>query len=98
VREELFLVLREALSNSLRHARPRTITVEVRISRPRVDALVSDDGRGFDAQTAHSAPTGTGLPSMAERTRRVGGTLEVDSRPGHGTTVRCHIPLPRRPS
>jgi signal transduction histidine kinase len=97
VRDELFLVLREALSNALRHADPRTITVEVRISRPQVDALVSDDGRGFEAGTVRSADIGTGLPSMAERTRRVGGRLEVDSQPGQGTTVRCHIPLPRRP-
>jgi signal transduction histidine kinase len=96
VRDELFLVLREALSNALRHASPRTITVEVRISRPFVDAMVSDDGRGFDTETTQAA--GTGLPSMVERTRRVGGTLELDSRPGHGTTVRCHIPLPRRHS
>jgi signal transduction histidine kinase len=98
VRDELFLVLREALNNALRHADPRTLTVDVRITRPRVDATVRDDGRGFDPETAHSAASGTGLPSMAERTRRVGGTLEVDSRPGQGTTIRCQIPLPRRPT
>lgn len=98
VRDELFLVLREALSNALRHAEPHHVSVEVRISLPRVDATVSDDGRGFDAATVPEAVSGTGLPSMRERTRRVGGTLEVDSRPGQGTTVRCHIPLPRRHS
>jgi signal transduction histidine kinase len=96
VRDELFLVLREALSNALHHADPRTITVEVRISRPQVHAVVSDDGHGFDVEKVESAATGTGLPSMMERTRRVGGTLEVESRPGRGTTVRCQIPLQRR--
>jgi signal transduction histidine kinase len=98
VRDELFLVLREALGNALRHAAPRTVTVEVEIHRPRVDAVVTDDGQGFDPPSDSAALTtaGTGLPSMAERAHRVGGTLDIDSRPGHGTTVRCQIPLPRR--
>jgi signal transduction histidine kinase len=98
VRDELFLVLREALGNALRHADARTVTVEVQIRRPRVDAVVTDDGLGFDpgAAPAGTATAGTGLPSMAERAHRVGGTLDIDSRPGHGTTVRCQIPLPRR--
>jgi signal transduction histidine kinase len=98
VRDELFLVLREALGNALRHADPRTVTVEVQISRPRVDAVVTDDGQGFDPGAASATPdtAGTGLPSMAERAHRVGGTLDIASRPGHGTTVRCQIPLPRR--
>jgi signal transduction histidine kinase len=96
VRDELFLVLREALGNALHHADPRTLTVEVRIDRRRVEAVVSDDGRGFDAEQLRSAATGTGLFSMRERARRVGGALEVESRPGKGTTVRCRIPLPRR--
>jgi signal transduction histidine kinase len=97
VRDELFLVLREALGNALRHAGPRTVTVAVRIRRPQLDAVVTDDGSGFDAVAASSHDaTGTGLPSMAERATRVGGTLDIDSRPGSGTTVRCQIPLPRR--
>ena len=96
VRDELFLVLREALSNALQHADPRTISVDVRIGRPRVEAMVSDDGAGFDAEKAQLATTGTGMRSMVERARRVGGTLDVESRPGQGTTVRCGIPLQRR--
>jgi signal transduction histidine kinase len=96
VREELFLVLREALSNALQHADPRTVIVDVRIGGPRLDAMVSDDGSGFDAEKAPLATTGTGLHSMGERANRIGGTLDVESRPGQGTTVRCRIPLQRR--
>jgi signal transduction histidine kinase len=96
VRDELFLVLREALGNALQHGDPRTITVDVRIGRPRVEAMVSDNGSGFDVEKARLAATGTGMRSMVERARRVGGTLEVESRPGRGTTVRCRVPLQRR--
>lgn len=96
--DELYLVLREALSNALRHAHPRTVAVEVRVGRDRVDATVTDDGRGFDSEQTLAAPTGTGLPSMVERTYTAGGTLQVTSRAGRGTTVRVAIPLPRRPA
>lgn len=98
VRDELFLVLREALGNALRHAGPRTVTVEVRIRRPGVDAVVTDDGHGFDPGAAPASPAtaGSGLPSMTERAHRIGGTLDIDSRPDRGTIVRCQIPLPRR--
>jgi signal transduction histidine kinase len=96
--DELFLVLREAIGNALGHAAPGTVAVEVRIGGARVDATVSDDGRGFDTEQALSAPRGTGLPSMVERTHAAGGSLHLASRAGHGTTVRVRIPLPRWPA
>jgi signal transduction histidine kinase len=98
IRGELFLVLREAIGNALRHANPRTVEVDVAIGGGRVTAAVTDDGCGFDTVPALSTPIGAGLLSMAERTRAVGGTLGIDSRPGHGTTVRARIPLPRQRS
>jgi signal transduction histidine kinase len=98
VREELFLVLREALSNALRHADPRTVAVDVQIGSDQIDATVVDDGRGFDTEQALAAPRGTGLPSMVERTHAAGGSLHLISQAGHGTTVRVEIHLPRRPA
>jgi signal transduction histidine kinase len=51
---------------------------------------VTDDGRGFDpASTGY----GTGLQGMADRLDAIGGTLEVRSKPGRGTTVIGRIPL-----
>jgi signal transduction histidine kinase len=97
VRDELFLVLREALSNALRHANPRTVAVDVQIRADRVEAAVTDDGCGFDPEQATAAPSGTGLPSMIERTHAAGGSLDLISRAGHGTAVKVEIPLPRRP-
>lgn len=97
VGDELFLVLREALSNALRHADPGTVAVAVRVRNGKVDATVTDDGRGFDADAALAAPSGTGLPSMVERTYAAGGSLQLRSGAGRGTTVTVTIPLPRRP-
>jgi signal transduction histidine kinase len=59
-------------------------------------AIVEDDGAGFDAEAALTGkPTGRlGLLGMRERLALVGGTLEVESTPGAGTTVFARIPLP----
>lgn len=97
LRDDLFLVLREAVTNALRHADPPTVTVHIRITARRVDATVIDDGRGYDVERMLVAPTGSGLPSMVERAHAAGGTLEIGSSHGHGTTVRVRLPLPRRP-
>jgi signal transduction histidine kinase len=97
LRDELFLVLREALSNALHHANAGAVTVDVRIGDDQVDAKVTDDGRGFDAEGALAAPSGAGLPSMLERAYAAGGSVTIVSQARKGTTVRVAIPLPRRP-
>jgi signal transduction histidine kinase len=95
VRDELFLILREAVRNSVTHSGARKIAVEIRITRAWVRASVEDDGRGLDLnEVAYSS--GTGLASMRERTALLGGTLSLASTPGSGTTVKVYVPLPRR--
>jgi len=66
--------------------------VEVRVLRLGGDVAltVTDDGRGCDPARADS---GLGLVNMRERARQLGGTFELDSRPGHGTTVRAAVPF-----
>jgi signal transduction histidine kinase len=98
VREELYLMLREAIGNALRHAAPRAVTVHVRVREPEVEAVVVDDGHGFDEALVRAAAAGTGLASMAQRAHRVGGSLDVDSQAGYGSIVRFRVPLPRRSS
>jgi len=51
---------------------------------------VSDDGRGFDSA---SAPLGSGMQNMADRLAALGGSIELRSTPGAGTTVRGRIPV-----
>jgi signal transduction histidine kinase len=95
VRDELFLILREALRNALTHAAPSLVLVGVEVSTQELSAWVIDNGCGFSqAPAPEKAASGTGLASMRERAALVGGRLVVWSLPGHGTRVELHLPLP----
>ncbi|ROO59057.1 histidine kinase/DNA gyrase B/HSP90-like ATPase [Micromonospora sp. Llam0] len=89
--EELYLILREAVRNALRHAAPSQLDVTVDVAATEVRAVVSDDGRGFDPGGPDRA--GGGLPSMRERTLLLRGRLAVVSEPGKGTRVEVRVPL-----
>ncbi|MDF3310938.1 sensor histidine kinase [Rhodococcus sp. T2V] len=81
-------VLREALSNAVRHAGADTVTVSISV----YDDLaieVADDGKGFEENVATS-----GLDNLAARAREVNGHCAVDSTLGGGTTLRWSAPLP----
>ena len=85
---ELLRVVQEALTNTRRHAGAKNVQVGLKVGVDRVLVEISDDGSGFDPE----APHGVGLRSMRERSRAMGGTLEVDSEPGRGTRVQLSIP------
>ncbi len=85
---DLYGIALEALNNALWHARASQVSVHLRDGLDQLTLEVSDNGRGFDPTSTHS---GIGLNSMAERARRLGGQLTVDSTPGAGTQVRLVI-------
>jgi PAS domain S-box-containing protein len=89
---EVFRVAEEALSNAERHAGART--VQVTLTRPPEGwavLRVADDGSGTDLQ--RSSPTATGISTMHERARRLGGTLQIAaSEDGTGTVVTLEFP------
>jgi signal transduction histidine kinase len=89
---ELYHVVREALNNILKHAGARRVSVVLTLSADEAALEVNDDGRGFDPETGR-ASGGLGLAGMAERARRVGGALTVQSSPGGGTKVSFRAPL-----
>ncbi|MEX2322994.1 MAG: GAF domain-containing sensor histidine kinase [Acidimicrobiia bacterium] len=88
----LVAIVREALSNALRHARARRITIRVSAEPDRVVAAIADDGEGFDASAARG---GLGLGNIARRAAEAGGRHTVESSPGSGTTVRVEMPRSR---
>jgi signal transduction histidine kinase len=88
-------VLREAVSNSLRHAAGRTITVHAWRGEGSVVLAVQDDGAGFDPAVA--AARGHGLANMAARAAALGGHLNVVSTPGKGTRVLLTLPVSSAP-
>ncbi|WP_225978060.1 GAF domain-containing sensor histidine kinase [Gandjariella thermophila] len=89
IRADLLAALREALSNTARHAAARQVSVEVTADDGKLRMVVADDGKGI----APTHPRGGGLTNLAERAARWDGELTVDSTPGRGTTVHWRVPL-----
>jgi signal transduction histidine kinase len=88
--QELYRMAQEALNNVLKHAHARQVTVRLEVSKGRAVLEVADDGVGFEPSLQNTG--GFGLPGMRERAERLGGTLQVESRPGQGTRVRVEVP------
>jgi signal transduction histidine kinase len=89
---QLVNVVRECLSNALRHGRPGRIGIALRRGAGIYCLEVSDDGQGFEP--AKVAGGGFGLRTLRERAAELGGTLAVTSAPGHGASVRLEFPAP----
>lgn len=81
--EQLLPALTEALSNVARHARAATIAISVQVQHETISLTVADDGVGM----APGGRRGHGLDNLYSRAREVGGTITIDSRLGHGTTI-----------
>lgn len=90
----LYRVAQEALTNVAKHAHARNVRVGVAVEGRTARLEVADDGVGFDPATL-DRPDGRhfGLTLMRQRVAMAGGTLQVDARPGHGTTLTVHLPL-----
>jgi signal transduction histidine kinase len=88
----LFRVAQESLRNIRRHAGVDTAELSLQRDEGSIVLEVRDRGKGFQG---HGARGGIGLHSIRERMALVGGTASVQSQPGHGTTIRAVIPIPR---
>lgn len=89
--EQLLAVAREATSNAIRHAEASVLAIRLGVEDGRVQLVISDDGRGFDAEVPARAGR-QGLGNMLERVRLTGGRLRLVSRPGAGAEVRVDLP------
>jgi signal transduction histidine kinase len=87
IEEELYRVAQEALNNVLKHAKAQRVKVRLRLDGTSVALEVRDDGVGFNPALVREKG-GLGLRGMAERARRIGSALDVQSAPGRGTTVK----------
>jgi PAS domain S-box-containing protein len=91
VESAVYRVIQEALTNVAKHAKATAVSVIVERGGSHLTALIEDDGRGFNPALDKNA-NGLGLLGMYERLSLVGGSLQVESSPGSGTTVRARIP------
>lgn len=92
----IYRIVQEALSNVAKHAQASRVSVLLDRQESKVVAIVEDDGKGFDVDEVFVSETHSdrlGLFGMRERASLVGGTLDIESRPGSGTTVFVQVPV-----
>lgn len=94
VERTLYRVAQQALTNAAQHAQTRRAALTLTRAADEVRLTVRDWGRGFAAHARVACGRGLGLRAMRTRLARLGGTLEVRSRPGAGTTVIARLPTP----
>jgi len=95
VAEQLHRVVTEALTNVARHARAEHVEVAVDRSGDSLVVKVVDDGVGFAMSAPSDPKRHYGLLGLQERARALGGSFEVESAPGKGTTLRFEVQVPR---
>jgi signal transduction histidine kinase/PAS domain-containing protein len=91
-----FRLVQEALTNVVRHSGAQRVEVALVATATEVRVEVRDDGKGFQvsaARDAAAAGRSQGLSNMQERAGLAGGALEIESAPGHGTTIRASFPI-----
>jgi signal transduction histidine kinase len=89
----IYRIVQEALTNVVKHASARTVSIVVRNVDGAVRAVIEDDGVGFRAGSVRE--NALGLVGMRERALLLGGRFEVESSPGGGTTLVAELPLER---
>jgi PAS domain S-box-containing protein len=94
VATHFYRVAQEALNNVYKHAGATRVSVILERTSRELRMIVEDNGGGFDADSTRAAHAGMGLLGMRERARLVGGSLEIESSPGAGTTIFFRVEEP----
>jgi len=91
VETELYRIAQEALNNMLKHSAATRVTITIRYRHGTLAIQIKDNGKGFDPASV-AGKGGMGLASIQERVERLGGTCQIISRLGRGTTVQVTLP------
>lgn len=87
IRHNLFLVIKEALNNVLKHAGASEVRLGITVFDSGLSVVIEDNGCGFDVSTMMAGRDGNGLKNMRKRVEDLGGTLSMVSEPGKGTKL-----------
>lgn len=87
---ELLQIVRESISNALRHGAATAIVIRLEAANHELRLLIHDNGRGFTP--AETNGSGLGLPNMHARAAQLGARLDIDSRPAAGTRITLALP------
>ena len=86
----LYRIAQELTNNAMKYANATTLLVQVNHYDHEISMVIEDNGTGFDVEEAR-AKGGLGLRSVESRVKYLGGTIDIDSEPGQGTTVSIHV-------
>ncbi|MCB0668999.1 MAG: tetratricopeptide repeat protein [Saprospiraceae bacterium] len=87
---QLLRIIQELVTNVIKHAKARNIVVQLTQHAATLNVMIEDDGIGFDVLKTE---LGMGFYNIEHRIEQIKGTFDIDSSPGHGTTVLINIPL-----
>ncbi len=93
VKTGLFRIFQESLTNVVRHANAKKVEVNLKKENENIVLSIKDDGKGFDKKKEKNKKT-LGILGMQERSFMMGGTYQIDSKPGKGTLVVVSVPGP----
>jgi PAS domain S-box-containing protein len=98
VETALYRVLQEGMTNVVKHAKARKVGVILKASQGAAVMIIEDDGIGFELESLNRASHRLGLLGMRERLAAVRGSLEIETRPGEGTTLMIRVALDDPPA
>jgi signal transduction histidine kinase len=94
VRHNIFLIVKEALNNVLKHAGGSVVYLQINTDGHALKIVIADDGKGFDPGPPATNGQHNGLENMRRRAEAVGGTLALTSEPGKGTRAEFNLNFP----
>ena len=94
MRHNIFLIVKEALTNALKHSGASEVRVQARLAVPALQILVADDGKGYDPASLVDGRR-NGMGNMRRRAAAMNAKLDLQSAPGKGTTVTLSVVLER---
>jgi len=94
VRHNIFLILKETLTNVLKHSGATEVNLQIKLPPNGLEIIVADNGKGFDATATAASGRRNGLDNMRRRAAAVGGRLTLSSTPGAGTRMEFSFGFP----
>jgi signal transduction histidine kinase len=96
VRHNIFLIVKEALTNTLKHAAANEVNVQAKVAADFLEIVVHDNGKGSAPSASRLEGQRHGLENMRRRATDIGGKLDAQFSPGKGTRIQLTLPLPKR--
>ena len=93
IETNLYRIAQEALNNVSKHSQADNVVILLKLHREKISLIIEDNGRGFDLEEEReNNKRGVGISSMRERADLIGGSFEIETAPGDGTTIYIRVP------